>query len=660
MELDKNSCDKTSKTSPITFRNIDFISCLFYSDKQYNQDKIHIPKYSLCIERLVSGSSLSSIENGIDGIIDEIYNKLNENNTFGRPIKIPAPIYILLARELEYHSSILEAERFVHFPLGMSSKLGKATITPEGNGTLAILDYLNSFFNSSDMATDEDKKKYEKSHLNNYKFKGRVKIILYVPYLTNNYTYITNFKDMISSSTFIYNLIISDVFLKFERTSNIDKLFIQILKKARFSKDFITTIINILKESTKTKFLLYDDLINLCFEGGCVSSVGEDLKVLIPAYDKDEATNAENAVKYSPFLPNKCLSKTNNFLCNVKYAKDYNKGMDEFVKKYAMADIINGLGEYSLINDMVNKNMISQDDISKIDKYKSPLNLIISIINTHIKNGFSDDLNKEDREITVKENTEDCTSADKKIKVSYNHYSKEYSENIIKELSLLNYNYPGIPEMVMSLYIYKSNLNSEKIVNMPWGNKIISPYYFYHIFTPIEINTDIYSLNNKYALRINKKGLIYVYNIDTNRIHYFINDIQIENIAISMIYDKTTFTIQIIDQKGNQRGEFMKKRIPKLIDNCNECKDPISMIIDDNGMLKFYGNSFYEVTSKEFTNFIGNQIESARRNSFNMDELELGEGDGDYNQDMLNRLDDIQKISERYQYCSENQGSCSK
>ena len=659
MELDKNSCNKTPRNSPIIFRNIDFVSCLFYSDKQYNQERIHIPKFSLCIERLVSGSSLSSIENGINGIIDEIYNKLNENNTFGRPIKIPAPIYVLLGRELEYHSSILEAERFVHMPLGMTSKLGQATITPDGKGTLAILDYLNSFFTSSGLATEDDKKKYEKSHLNNYKFKGRVKIILYVPYLTNNYTYITNFKDMLSSSNFIYNLIISDVFLKFERTSNIDKEFIANLKKMKFSKDFIRNITNILKESTKKKFVLYDDLINLCFEGGCVSSVGEDLTVLIPPYDKDEATNGENAVKFSPFLPNKCLSKTNNFLCNVKYAKEYNKGMDEFVKKYAMADIINGLGQYSLINDMVNKNQISQEDVSKIDKFKSPLNLIISVINTHIKNGFSDDLNNKDREITVKENTEDCTSADKKIKVDYNHYSKEYSENIIKELSLLNYNYPGVPEMVMSLYIYKSNLNSNKIVNMPWGDKLLSPDYFYHIITPLEVNTDVYSLNNRYALRINKKGLIYIYEVNTKRIHYFINDIRIENIALSMIYDKTSFTIQILDEKGNQRGELMKKRIPKLIDTCSECKDPISMIIDDNGNLKFYGNSFYEVTSKEFTSFVENQIESARRNSFNMDELELGE-EGDYNQDILNRLDDIQKRSERYQYCSESEGSCSK
>jgi len=194
---------------------------------------------------------------------------------------------------------------------------------------------------------------------------------------------------------------------------------------------------------------------------------------------------------------------------------------------------------------------------------------------------------------------------------------------------------------------------------MPWGDRIVSPDYFYHIITPLEVNTDVYSLNNRYALRINKKGLIYVYELNTRRIHYFINDIRIENIALSMIYDKTSFTIQILDEKGNQRGELMKKRIPKLIDTCSECKEPISMIIDDNGNLKFYGNSFYEVTSKDFTSFVGNQIEIGKRNSFNMDELELEE-DGDYNQDILNRLDDIQKRSERYQYCSESQGSCSK
>lgn len=662
MELDKNYCDKTPNTSPITFRNLSFISCIFFSDKQYNNERIHMPQYSLCVENSFLATSLGSIENEINSMIDNIYLKLNEGNTIGFPIKIPEPIYLLLGRELEYDSSILEAERFLQFPLITKSKLGNAEITPDSRGTLAILDYLNSFFNDSGLATNEDKKKYEKSHLNNYKFKGRVKILMYVPYLTNEYRYITNFQDIFNSSTFFYNLIMSDVFLKFERTSNIDKEFIKNLKKMNFNKTFINLITKILRDASKSKFLLYDDLNNLCFEGGCVSSVGEDLKVLIPAYDKDEGTNQENAVKFSPFLPNKCLSKTKNFLCNVKYAQEHNKGMDEFVKKYAMADISNGLTAYSMINDLVNKKQISQENVNKIDKYKSPLNLIISVINSHIKDGYSADLKNEEREITVKQDTSDCTSADTKIKVKYNHYSKEYSENIIKELSLLNDKYPGVPEIVMSLYSYNYDLKRDKIIRMPWGGELISMDYLFHIYSPLDVNNNIYSFNNKYGLKINKKGFIFVYEITSKRVLYFINDIPIKAPTIlSMTYDKTEFTAQIIDNDNNQRKGVIDKKIPKLINDCELCQEPFTMIIDDNdGRLRIFGNSFYEVTNPSFINFQNNQKRLV--SNINIDELDNYDENDENNKDLRNKLDSSRnpKIPEEYQFCSHINGSCFK
>lgn len=650
MELDKNYCDKNPKKSPIVFNNLKFISCIFFSDKQYNMEKIHKPQYSLCIEKSFLATTIDSIENKINSIIDDIYKELNKDNTSGNSIKIPAPIYILLGRELEYDNNILESETFIHMPLNVISKLGKAEINPDEKGSLAILDYLNSFFKDSGLATDDDKKKYEKSHLNNYRFKGNIKILLYVPYLSNEYRYITNFQDILNSSTFFYNLIMSDVFLKFERTSNIDKEFIKNLKKMNFNSNFINMLTKILRDASKSKFLLYDDLNNLCFEGGCVSSIGEDLKVLIPNYDKDEGVNSENAVKFSPFLPNKCLSKTNNFLCNVAYAKDYNKNIDEFIKQYAMADIKNGLSVYSMINDMINKKIISEENINKIDKYKSPLNLIISIINKHIKDGYSDDLNKEEREITVKKKKEKNEYEDKKIKVKYNHYSKEYSENIIKELSLLNDKYPGVPEIVMSLYIYNENLKPEKITYMPWGNELLTIDYLFHINNSLEVNSEIYSFNNKYVLTINEKGLIYVYNKNTKDILYFINKKIIKN-PLSFMYNKSGFSIQILDENKNQRSDILDTNIPKLIDDCIECNEPFTMIIDNNGILKIYGNSFYEVTNKNFSNFINNEINLLKNNKFNIDDLN--------NINKLNNLTNIKK-KENYQYCNDNNSSCYK
>ena len=641
MELDKNKCDRNPKKSPIIFNNLKFISCIFFSDKQFNTEKIHKPQYSLCIEKSFLATTINSIENEINSIIDNIYNELNKDNTIGYPIKIPAPIYILLGRELEYNNNILESEEFLHLPFNTKSKLGNTDITPNEQGSLAILDYLNSFFEKSGLAKDDDKKKYEKSHINNYKFKGRIKILLYVPYLSNEYNYISNFQDILNSSTFFYNLIMSDVFLKFERTSNIDKEFIKNLKKMNFNKNFINMLTKILRDASKSKFLLYEYLNNLCFEGGCVSSIGEDLKVLIPNYDKADGINSENAVKFSPFLPNKCLSKTDNFLCNVKYAKEYNKDIDIFIKEYAMGDIKNGLSAYSMINDLINKKIISEENISSIDKFKSPLNLIIIIINKHIKDGYTDDLNKEEREITVKENNED-----KKVKVKYNHYSKEYSENIIKELSLLNDKYPGVPEIVMSLYIYNETLKSDKISYMPWGNELLTLDYLFHIYNPLEVKSEIYSLNNEYALTINKKGLIYVYNISTKNILYFINKKKIIN-PISCMFDKSNFTIQVIDENNNQKTEKLEAKIPNLISDCKNCVEPYTMTIDNNGIIKIFGNSFIDVTNKDFLNFINNEIDLLKKFKYNIDDL-----------DKINNINI--PITESYQYCDNINKSCKK
>ena len=156
MELDKNYCDKNPKKSPITFNNLNFISCVFFSDKQYNTEKIHKPLNSLCIEKSFFATTINSIENEITSIIDNIYKEINKDNTLGISIKIPAPIYVLLGRELEYNNNILESERFQHLPPNIG-QLGKVEIKPDEKGSLAILDYLNSFFKDSGLATDDDK-----------------------------------------------------------------------------------------------------------------------------------------------------------------------------------------------------------------------------------------------------------------------------------------------------------------------------------------------------------------------------------------------------------------------------------------------------------------------------------------------------------------------
>ena len=79
-----------------------------------------------------------------------------------------------------------------------------------------------------------------------------------------------------------------------------------------------------------------------------------------------------------------------------------------------------------------------------------------------------------------------------------NHYSKVYSENIIKELAFLKKQI-GIPEYVMSLYFYKEELNSDKIAYMPFGTTFPTDEYVINFGDTIQVNQIIYSFNKKYA-----------------------------------------------------------------------------------------------------------------------------------------------------------------
>ena len=337
MEGEKTSCSQ-KKTQPINFSNLNFIKCVFLTNEQFNVNKIHIPSQSLYLQEMIRVNALTDIETKISQMIDNIYIKLNENNT-GTPYKIPMPIFILLGKTLEYEKSILEGETFIHTPIAANGyKTGTSTIATDTSGNIAILDYIKAFF-SSGLETKQDKSKYDTSIIKTYKFKGNVQIYLYVPYLTNKYKYITNFTDLITSSRFFYSLINTNYFLSFERTSNINEDFIKNLRKAKIDESVINNIINIFKEADKKKYTLYDDLVNLCFEGGCVSDVGEDLERLVPQYTDDEGKNTENAIKYSPFMPSKCLSKTNGYICNVRYAAEKNTDIHDFLKKYSMKEL---------------------------------------------------------------------------------------------------------------------------------------------------------------------------------------------------------------------------------------------------------------------------------------------------------------------------------
>lgn len=709
MDGEKTYCDREPKTTPVNFTNLDFVRCVFFSNKQFNIDKIHLPKNILYFEIDVKAKSLSSIETTIDNRLKGIYALLNKDKP-NPPIKIPYPFYLFISRVIEKDNSVFDGETFTYTPIG-TSQLGTQTITTDGSGSLAIVDFINSYLNSGISPNkDNENNNYEGSYYNKYKFMGNVKIFMYFPYLTKAYTYVANFSDVVISSNFMISLINSDLLFNLKRTTILNEELLKNLNKnPAINKKVIQLIKEKLIEKDRNKFTLYEDLVNLCYEGGCLSSVGEDFDTLLYNYTNDEGKNNENALDKSPYMPTKCLSKTNGFLLNIRLASDENEDITTLLKTHGMDEVKSTLKTYSrvvsLINDLntlknqqeadekkevsglppeeaitlimakINRQIQINTKEKELDKYTnymgaSPIDLIISVAKKYKKQFYSNNENDGEREIKIMEKDE--TGADKETskKIKLNHYSKEYSQNIITELSYLNSKYPGVPEVVMSFYIYKDNYKptSSILTYMPWKNVLIDDSYVLNFGNRLEVDKELLSLSanndNNYALTINKLGIVYVYNRNNKEVVYYLNK-NVVTEPLGIIFTKDDITIsyfKTLPDKSRVQSSLSildKTRTPSLINNTDEeviknlKGNPVFNVIINNqtGMIEIYGNKFYNSTAPGFSSLINREMEIVA-NLSDPNNRKL---------DYINKYaDGISNIKEQqfFTYCSKNNGSC--
>lgn len=628
-------------------KNLNFMKCVFFTHQQYNVDKIHIPTETLVYEINLINKNDEQTAKIIDNYIDYVYKKLNEGNSTGIPIKIPMPIFALMGRKLDYDRSVFEGEKFdINFK--HSFNYGNVVINPEiekvslteTKGTLAIIDFFKSFFNSGLGEKEVDEEKYKNSLASVYKFKGNRKMILYFPYITNNYKYVTNFRDVGNSLRFFFTLISKKNFLNFQRTSTINYQELRKqFKNPPYSDQAIKNMIEIIKKEEKDKYTFYDDLHVLCKEGGCLSDDGEDYERLLPVYSEDEGKNNENALKYSPFLPNKCLAQTKGYIRNIRDARGGNIDISDFIKSEVMNDIKNGLSLYLKESEELIRTDRTNAQANDISNFKSPIDLIINIINKKIKDKYSTNTNEGGKR---------------------NYYSRQYSQNIIKELSFLRKIYPGIPEIIMSLYLYNENMNSDKIIYMPWGRTIVSNRNVLSIGELLEINKRLYSFNNRFMLTMISNGLIFVVDKKTDNIIYFINRNPI-NKAQGMTFETNGFAVEYIDSDNNYKSTnvSISNGVSKLIGDCEECrKPPYSLILNDNdGSLLIYSNCFYDATDRDFKKF----IEKERK--FINDAKQRGVNEFNINNPTFIEKSDIKidiKEEEDYLFCADIDKECKK
>ena len=473
---------------------------------------------------------------------------------------------------------------------------------------------MNSYFNN--YPNEELQQKYKSLPMNIYNFNNnKIKVILYIPFMTREYKYITNFTDIINSTRFLINTLLETDFnglpdvntfneakirKNFEKTNEIRRKKNQQL----LSASEIDYTIDKLKKGDNTNFRFSDDLMYLCNEGGCLSeSAGEDFNNLLPSLATTDSDNDNSAINMSPFLPNKCLAQTVRFKCGVINADKNNTSLEGVIKSEPIIDYIrNTLAKYRINEEclLLDKKKASKSDLEfcktegdeNPNFNQTPVDIINTALSFQLRTQFSSDYKEE-------------KNKDKNIE-KYNHYSKDYSVNMIKELMFLRNKYPGIQEIIFPLYKYIGNNNNT--IDPPWGSLFLTNNHIIFYNEVIQKQTRKYSFNNQYYLKMNNNGYIYVKRESNDQIIYYLSIINFKR-PLSMSFNNSISVSFKDDISGYEKPRTVLDSSIKLINKNDTLREPFNFYLNDDGKLRVFANGFLDATDQSFISYIDNKID---------------------------------------------------
>jgi len=573
----------TYKKTPYQFSNLRHVRCIFFTQENFDAN-YHIPKSTLTSQFY---STINNLENDIESKISEVANNVN---SIVPGAKILNPIYVAFARTLEHTGSIFDDPDFD----SKDEKMIRMDM-PDNTYKLAIKIYMERYLNKMNSA--DLNKRYKTLPMNFYNFvNNKIKVIIYFPFMTSDYKYISNFKDIINSSLFFIKTILDTSFngLPDVNTFNEAKVRKELSKSTFLSKETIDYAIKKMKEGDDKNFRYSDDLMYLCNDGGCLSeSGGEDFNTLLPSLSANDSDNDNSAFKMSPFLPTKCLAQTIRYKCGILGLKD-NRPLDEIMKSKEIIEYLTESLRKYIINEecTINKNDRNRDYCQnnadkKLKVQQTPVDIINYTFSYQLRTRYDSDLNKKDM----------------------NYYSKDYSINIIKELMFLKSKYPGIQEIVFPLYIYTPQ--NSLTIDPPWGPVFLTND---HVFSAGEnIMKRKYSFNNKFYLKMNEKGHITVNYSENNQIFYYLNTVEYPK-PITMSFNQNIVIVYISPSTGYQENIVVSNDI-SLITKDEKHREPFDFYINDQGKIRVFANGFIDATSKAFSDFVDNKIAEYKKYS---------------------------------------------
>lgn len=328
---------------------------------------------------------------------------------------------------------------------------------------------------------------------------------------------------------------------------------------------------------------------NKCKTDGVVCDYSEDYDEIIPAYTPDETAMGNNIKAKSPYFPTKSL------LTN--YYEDEMFKVDDTYYNNVKKNLNNCVDNYQKNLKKIGGELGDVNELNKTEFY-----LIDELKKCYLNH----------RQDIAKPVQEDGKYL----------YADEYNKNILLELSKRHNKYPGIQEIVFPVFVLNTShpdINNYTL-RLPWGNKLFTYKYILGDTNAasLKVNKKIYSFNNDYSLVLNKNGVVYVYNEISKKIAYVVNNKIIDSSSkvINVVLDQLgSLILKIRDSKGNEVVAWSIK-----VFNITGNKGPFSLILENDGNIKIYGEKFSEATNEEF---VSNMDKSKKVISFVGDNFDI-------------------------------------
>jgi hypothetical protein len=334
-------------------------------------------------------------------------------------------------------------------------------------------------------------------------FMGNYEVVLYIPNLYN-------YKNDNTLYTFFPSL---DAFSKQNKWMEL-----MTSKKSKY-----LDIVEISKEgdsedTIKKNNYFMKDLLNSCYNSGCVAA--EQDRARIPVHFDKEVDRLVAVQSNSPYIPSACLQ--------TPYYNDQMMNLSETEEKRFRGTSNVLIDKFDIVGYCSDEKMkIYEEEKKKIDKETFDVYLC-----TNIKKCEPYDNKKKTKYDNSEEETlcKDTTNKERignlmnlflkdniKPGTKEGEYSKDYNDNILKEMAFRKSKYPGfgddIQEIVFHMFAINEKVFSENwFCHMPWGEGLLKQDYVINEQETFEIDrVSFKSFNDVFEMKFYGDGYLYIY-----------------------------------------------------------------------------------------------------------------------------------------------------